>query len=141
MHKIDTPSFQIVAETKQEAFNILLKVTGYDVGSFSKYMGIDLQILEDAPQWAINYLKDIVNAELKHLGYFIKDTKTTGLKSAYDVADSIVNDLINNGTITMQPFKIKSSIVSEDAGNVEIRYLINAQDILSKIVADNAPAE
>ena len=139
MYKIDTSSFQIVAETKQEAFNILLKVTGYDTGSFSKYMNIDPQILDDAPRWAENYLKDIINAEYKHLGYFLKDTKTTGLKSAYDVADGLVNDLINDRTITMQPIKIKPTIISEDAGNVEIRYLINAQDILFKIVSDNAP--
>ena len=136
MYKINTPTFQVIAKTKQEAFDILLKVTGYTINSFSKYMGINHQVLKDVPQWAVNYLKDIINAELKHLGYFLKDTKTVGLKSAYDAAEKLVSDLISKGTISTQPIKIKPTIISESAGNIEIRFLINSQDILFKLVED-----
>ena len=90
MYKIKTDSFMIVADTKEEAFIDLLKLSGYDISSFSKYMEVTVEELEKAPQWAINSLKDLISLNLEYIGYIMKDSRTEGLLKPYLDIENLV---------------------------------------------------
>lgn len=130
MYKIDEKSFTIVCETKEEAFIILLQLTGYTKESFSSYMAVQVEDLEEVPQWALNYLVDLINAELIHLGYIMKDNKVAGIMGEYNEIEKSIENLLNEGnTEGSQPLKINKSIITED-GSIKIKFLVNAENIL-----------
>ena len=137
--KINTTSFNITTETDIEALTILLRLLGLDIASFGLYMGVSEQdiILTDdegvktVALWAINYLKDIINAELIHLGYQAKDIKAQGLFVEYDEIVYSVNEAITSGAITeSQPLNINKDAILTEAGAIKAKYLVNAQNIL-----------
>jgi len=134
MYKIDLLTFRIITATKKEAFNILLEMLDHSESSFASYMDIDIETLEEPPQWALNYLADVLNIELEHLGYQIKDLKATGLKVPYDNAQDKLQELIEKGIVDIDlPIEIKSSIITE-AGAIKSRLLINAENILKRFL-------
>ncbi len=138
MYKIDEKSFIIICEGKAEAFKILLELAGYTKKDFCEYMEIKEDDINDdiVPQWAINYLKDLINADLIHLGYIIKDNKILGLMGDYNEVDTKIKTLTNESQITgTQPIVIKSSIVTED-GAFKIKYLTNAEKILKDFISN-----
>ncbi len=138
--KIITTGFNITTKTDKEALTILLKLLGHDIASFSSYMGVTEQevILSDddgvetVALWAINYLKDLINAELIHLGYVIKDIKAQGLFVDYDNIVFSVTQAITNQTVTgSQPLTINKDAIISEAGSIKAKYLVNAESILN----------
>jgi len=137
--KIKTNSFNITTETDIEALTILLRLLGLDIASFGLYMGVSEQdiILTDdegvktVALWSINYLKDIINAELIHLGYQAKDIKAQGLFVDYDEIVFSVNEAITSGAITeSQPLSINKDAILTEAGAIKAKFLVNAQSVL-----------
>ena len=134
MYKIKTDSFTLTADTKRDAFALLLKLSGLKISDLSKYMKVSTEELQNAPQWAINYLKDIINAELIHLGYVIKDTKTTGLLYELKRLQKEAQKAITNGTTQEnQPVELNDDIVSE-SGYIKAGYITRMEDILKDFI-------
>jgi len=134
MYKIKTDSFTLTADTKRDAFALLLKLSGLKISDLSKYMEVSTEELQNAPQWAINYLKDIINAELIHLGYVIKDTKTTGLLYELKRLQKEAQKAITNGTTQgNQPVELNDDIVSE-SGYIKAGYITRMEDILKDFI-------
>ncbi len=134
MYKIKTDSFTLTVDTKKDAFNLLLKLSGLKISDLSKYMEVSIEELQNAPQWAINYLKDIINAELIHLGYVIKDTKTTGLLYELNRLQKEAQKAITKGTIQgNQPVELNDDIVSE-SGYIKAGYITRMEDILKDFI-------
>ena len=134
MYKIKTDSFTLTADTKKDAFNLLLKLSGLKISDLSKYMEVSIEELQNAPQWAINYLKDIINAELIHLGYVIKDTKTTGLLYELNRLQKEAQKAITKGIIQgNQPVELNDDIVSE-SGYIKAGYITRMEDILKDFI-------
>jgi len=142
--KIITTGFNITTETDKEALTILLKLIGQDIASFSSYMGVSVEevILTDddgvqtVALWAINYLKDLINAELIHLGYVTKDIKAQGLFVDYDNIVFSVNEAITSGAITgSQPLTINKDAIITEAGAIKAKFIVNAQYILEDFLA------
>ena len=138
-YKISTKSFTITAQTDKEALDILLKLLGHDIASFSSYMGATEQEViitdndgnETVAIWAINYLKDLLNAELVHLGYTTKDLKAQGIFGGYNDAEFSIKQTRAAGSITeSQPLVINTSSIITEAGTIKIKYLANAEAIL-----------
>jgi len=143
--KINTKSFNITTETDIKALTILLKLLGLDIASFGLYMGVSKQdiILTDndgvktVALWAINYLKDIINAELIHLGYQIKDIKAQGLFVEYDEIVFSVNKAITDGTITeSQLLSINKDAIITEAGAIKAKFIVNAQSVLEDFLTN-----
>ena len=132
--QIKTDSFIVNADTDAGAFDVLLKLTGYTKASFSAYMGINEAELQEPPKWALNYLKDLLDANYIHLGYVMKDTKIAGLIGTYENLEKEFNDLINAGTLTgNQPIIIDKAIITE-AGPIKASYIVNAEQILKTLI-------
>lgn len=130
MADIKKDSFRVLTDTDAGAFDILLKLTGHTKASFGKYMDIDVTILDEPPKWAYNYLQDIIEVNLIHLGYIMKDTKVSGLMGVYNSLVDKINVEVNAGTLTgNQPITINSSIITED-GPIKASFLVNAENIL-----------
>jgi len=139
MHKIDEKSFTVIANTSKQAFDILLRLSNYDKASFSTYMGVDIETLEEPPQWAFKYLQDLINADLIHLGYIMKDTKTAGIMFDYNETQKTITQLVGQSQLTgNQPVTIKSSIITED-GSIKAKYLVYAEEILLDFISTATP--
>ena len=141
--KIITKSFNVTTETDKEALTILLKLTGHDIASFGLYMGVsesDIILTDDngvqtVALWAINYLKDLINAELIHLGYQAKDIKAQGLFTEYDEIVYSVNKAITDGVLTAsQPITINKDEIITEAGAIKAKFIVNAQYILKNFL-------
>jgi len=142
--KIKTKSFNITTETDIEALTILLRLLGLDIASFGSYMGVseqDIIITDDdgvktVALWAINYLKDLINAELIHLGYQTKDIKAQGLFVEYDEIVFSVNEAITSGAITeSQPLSINTKDIITEAGSIKAKFIVNAQSVLEDFLS------
>ena len=138
-YKIITKSFNITTETDIEALTILLRLLGLNIASFGSYMGVseeDIILTDDegvktVALWAINYLKDLINSELIHLGYQAKDIKAQGLFVEYDEIVFSVNQAITDGVITAsQPITINKDAIITEAGAIKAKFLVNAQSVL-----------
>ena len=129
--KINTTGFTLTTETKEEAIQLLLKLLGQDIASFSLYMEVSVEEVEQAPQWAINYLKDLLDVELVHLGYVTKDLKALGLFVEYDDVELDIQEALTGGTLTgSKPITINKDAIVTEAGAIKAKYLVNAQNIL-----------
>ena len=143
-YKISTKSFTITAQTDKEALTILLKLLGQDIASFSSYMGVTEQEViipdddgnETVAIWAINYLKDLLNAELVHLGYTAKDLKAQGIFGGYNDIEFSIKQARDAGAITeSQPLVINTDAIITEAGTIKIKYLANAEAILQDFLS------
>ncbi len=137
-YEIKQESFTLKATDKNEAFGLLLALTGHTVDSFSKYMDTTVEELETAPAWALKYLGDTFNLELLHLGYIMKDTKTPGLIGEYNNVLAELDKLEGKNLLktTMIPIRIKDSIITE-GGSIKIAYIARAEDILKDFRNNN----
>lgn len=134
-YKVQADSFEITSDTKEQALTLLLTLAGLDIDSFSSYMGKTIEEVQEAPQWAENYLKDVIDLNFVHLGYIMKDTKTAGLMGDYNSMEKFVQEHITNGTVTgSQPVKVNANIITED-GSIKASYLVHATDILKDFIA------
>jgi len=138
-YKIRTIGFDITTETDTEALSIMLRMFGMDLASFSSYMGVTEQEViitdddgnETVAIWAINYLKDILEVELTHLGYVTKDLKAQGIFGGYNDTEFNIKQARDAGAITeSQPLVINTSSIITETGTINIKYLVNAQNIL-----------
>lgn len=135
MPKIQTDSFAVVADTNKEILDILLRLNGQDIATFSSYMNVTVSEVEKAPQWAINYLKDIINVELLHIGYVTKDLKALGLFVPYENIEAEVQEYINNtADAGSQPIVIQKDDIITEAGAIKAQYLVYAVDILKEFI-------
>ena len=134
--KIDTKSFTLTTETKEEALMLLLKLLGRDIDSFSLYMGVSVEDVKKAPQWAINYLKDILEIEFVHLGYVTKDLKAFGLFFEYkNVANDVNNALTASALTGSRPVVIKTMDIITEECAIKANYIANAVNILNDFLA------
>ncbi|MFK5938284.1 MAG: hypothetical protein QM497_07805 [Sulfurimonas sp.] len=143
-YKISTKSFTITAQTDKEALTTLLKLLGQDIASFSSYMGVTEQEVvitdddgnETVAIWAINYLKDILEVELIHLGYVTKDLKAQGIFGGYNDTEFSIKQARDAGAITeSQPLVINTDTIITEAGTIKIKYLANAEAILQDFLS------
>jgi hypothetical protein len=140
MYRIDTDSFNIITNTENEAFEILLKVASYTKESFSVYMGVEVEELATPPKWAINYLTDLIHANYVHLGYVIKDSGVSGLLVAYNnLTDDITAGVADMSLSGNQPIIINSGIVAKD-GALNSSYIVHAESVLKTFIS-NSKAE
>jgi hypothetical protein len=134
--KIDTKSFTLTTETKEEALMLLLKLLGRDIDSFSLYMGVSVEDVKKAPQWAINYLKDILEIEFVHLGYVTKDLKAFGLFFEYkNVANDVNNAFTASALTGSRPVVIKTMDIITEECAIKANYIANAVNILNDFLA------
>jgi hypothetical protein len=138
-YKINTESFTIAVETDQEALSILLKLLGLNMGSFCSYIGVEEQEVlvkneeevEVVAKWAIVYLRDMLNAELVHLGYVTKDLKAQGIFGGYSNLEAEINkERASGGLSGTQPIVINTKDIITEAGAIKIRYIANAENLL-----------
>ena len=143
-YKISTTGFNITTETDKEALTIMLKLLGLNIASFGSYMGVseediiivDSEGIETVALWVINYLKDIINVELIHLGYQAKDIKAQGLFVEYDEIVFSINKAMTSGAITSsQPLVINKDAIITEAGAIKAKFLVNTQYILEDFLA------
>jgi len=129
MLKTETSSYILRTKDEKERLELLLRLNNFSKESFCIYMGIEADILNDIPQWAVNYLKDMLDANLSHLGYVIKDTKTDGmLKPIKTLVNNFSQDITTNQDNYI-PIEIKEDIVSEQ-GDIKVSYIANIEAIL-----------
>jgi len=142
-YKIKMKSFTVTTETDKEALTILLSVLGLNMSSFGSYMGMsDEDIIltnNDGIQtvaiWAINYLKDLLNIELIHLGYQAKDIKAQGLFADYDNIVTRITEMLTNGTsVGSQPITINKDAILTEAGAINAKYLVRSVDVLNDFI-------
>lgn len=132
-YKIQAKSFEITTKTKEEAFGLLLRLSGLNIASFSSYMGKTVAEVQEAPQWAENYLKDTIDLNLINLSYIIKDIKAQGLMIEYNDIVAEVKEHVTNGTVAgSQPIKIN---LIED-GAIKSSIIVYATDILKDFIKD-----
>jgi len=142
-YKVTMHSFTVVTDTEEELLLILLKFAGMSLDSFADYMKVKKEDLikkeKDAPaavpRWAINYLKDLLNAELIHLGYTAKDLKAQGIFGGYSDLEAAINKAKSNDAVSgTQPLVINVSSILTEAGTIKIKLLANAEDILQDYI-------
>ena len=142
--EINTKSFKIRAESDIEALDILLTLYGQDMAKFSDYMGVtdeDIIVTDDdgnktVQKWAINYLTDVINAELIHLGYVAKDTKAIGMFGEYNDVQLEIGKQVDSGTVDPAtiPVEIFTDEIITEGSRLKIRYVVNAETILSNFM-------
>lgn len=142
--EINTKSFKIRAESDIEALDILLSLYGQDIAKFSDYMGVtdeDIIVTDDdgnktVKKWAINYLTDVINAELIHLGYVAKDTKAIGMFGEYNDIQLEIGKKVDTGTVDPAtiPVEIFTDEIITEGSRLKIRYVVNAETILSNFL-------
>ena len=143
-YKISTKSFVVTAQNEKEALYTMLKLFGRNIDDFSTYMGVnkteiiktDADGNETVAKWALNYLKDLIDAELLHLGYVTKDLKAQGIFGGYDDLEFSIKKARDASMITGdQPLIINTKDIITEAGTIKIRYLANAENILQDFLS------
>ena len=83
MTTITAPSFSINGESTVDCIDKMLFLIGHSRQSISKYMSVDENDIDKAPQWLINYLKDLIHVNLLRIGYVMSDSKQEGILGEY----------------------------------------------------------
>jgi len=126
---ISTNSFSAQAETEEDLIKILLEMGGYKhAGELATYIGVSATVLDNYPNITLTYLGDIIDANLTHLGYVMKDTKQEGMLGEYRDQVEIHKEL-NAQDSRPQPIIINDGIITE-AGTLKISYIANAERIM-----------
>jgi len=132
MITIKTESFTINANSNKELLNILLRLNSLTIAKFAQKTEVDASTIEKAPSWAISYLADLANANLIHLGYVIKDTKTDGILQPINTIEKEVEKIKTDKAITAQnPIILNKDIVTEQ-GAIKVAYIANIEQILEE---------
>ena len=130
METINKRSFTVNAGSKEELLDRLLELNNYDRAKFASYMGIEADILDDAPKWVINYLSDLLEANLIHLGYVAKDAKHEGAFGEYDEATKELEELQNERQDTQQPIIINKEYIISPVRTLKVSILSNSMKII-----------
>ena len=134
MITIERKAFTANADNEVNLLNLLIDIAGFkDRSSFASYMGVDTAILAENPLWAKNYLSDIINADLTHLGYVMKDTKQSGMLGEYREAVKSLTEVSVVGDTIQTPIVINESIVTEE-GTLKISILTNATRSIKNVM-------
>ena len=125
MSNIIKNSFTANADTDANMLNLLINVAGFkDRSEFATYMGVETADLSETPTWATKYLSDIIDANLTHLGYVMKDTKQEGMLGEYkEVVFTFENKGVDNPT--PQPIVINQDKIITEQGTLKISLLVN----------------
>ena len=129
MTEISRNAFSMQAETEEELINNLLIVAGYTHDTYMAQMNITADILASNHTWVQNHLADLINANLTHLGYVMKDTKTQGMLGEYREATIAVEKKATESDSLSPTITINDEIIAED-GTINISYLSNATNLL-----------
>jgi len=130
MITIKTSSFTLNANDNIEALDTLLKLNNLTKESFAKKTGAKISDIQKAPQWAISYLADLADANLIHLGYVIKDTKTDGILKPIKELEGKISKIKTEKAITAQnPIILNKDIVTEQ-GAIKVAYIANIEQLL-----------
>jgi len=130
METLTKRSFTISAGSKEELLDRLLELNNYNRAKFASYMGIEADILADAPKWAINYLSDLLEANLIHLGYVAKDAKHEGAFGEYDEAVAELNKLENERQDTQPPIIIDKEYIISPVRTLKVSILTNSMKMI-----------
>ena len=130
METLTKRSFTINAESKEELLDRLLELNNYNRAKFASYMGIEADILADAPKWAINYLSDLLEANLIHLGYVAKDAKHEGAFGEYDEAVAELDKLENERQDTQPPIIIDKEYIISPVRTLKVSILTNSMKMI-----------
>jgi hypothetical protein len=131
--QIEKTSFIANTNTDAEMLDLLIKVSGHKSREqFASYMGVEASNLDDNPSWAYKYLEDTIDADLRHLGYVMKDTKQEGMLGEYKDAKEILREAsVDN--LMQQPFEIKEKDIITEAGTIKISLLTNITDTITEL--------
>lgn len=129
MTEISRDAFSMQAETEEELTNNLLTVVGYTHDTYMAQINITADILASNHTWVQNHLADLINANLTHLGYVMKDTKTQGMMGEYNDAMAKVEQKAMESESLTPAITITDEIIAED-GTINISYLSNATNLL-----------
>ena len=129
MIEISRDAFSMQTETEEELTNNLLTVAGYTLDTYMAQMNITADILASNHTWVQNHLADLINANLTHLGYVMKDTKTQGMMGEYNDAMAKVEQKAMESESLTPAITITDEIIAED-GTINISYLSNATNLL-----------
>ncbi len=128
--------FTINCETNEEGFEILLKMSGYTAASFAKYMQVEEKIIKETPIWAFKYLEDLLDAELAHLGYVMKDAKVSGIVGTLRNLEKKIKENRAGGTLEGDlPIIIPDTIITE-SGPIKIHYIARAEQLLENFITN-----
>jgi len=132
---IDKKSFSANAQTNEKILKLLLEASGFtSIDTFATYMGIEPSELATSPIWAINYLSDILDANLTHLGYVMKDTKTDGMLGEYK--DALLQ--LEEQNTELEPsttyITIKDEAIVTEQGTLKISTIVNISNIIKKLL-------
>ena len=134
-------SFTINATDNAQLLDRLLQVNGHTRDSFASYMAVEGSELDTAPQWAINYLSDLLHAELIHLGYVAKDAKHEGVFGEYDEAADAYKELQNQRGDLQQPVIIDRTYIVSPVRTLKISILANATRMTNDYLSTLPPQE
>jgi len=132
---INNKSFSASTSTDIEMLNLLLEASDFiSSETFASYMGVEASELATAPIWAINYLSDILDANLTHLGYVMKDTKTDGMLGEYK--DALLQ--LEKQNTELEPattyITIKDEDIVTEQGTLKISTIVNILNIIKKLI-------
>jgi len=130
METLRKQSFIVNAESKEELLDRLLELNNFNRSKFASYMGVEADILDDSPQWAINYLSDLLDANLIHLGYVAKDAKHEGAFGEYDEAIKELEELQNERQDTQQPIIIDKEYIISPVRTLKVSILANSTKMI-----------
>lgn len=134
METLNKRSFTVNAESKDELLDRLLELNNYDRAKFASYMGIEADILADNPQWAINYLSDLLEANLIHLGYVAKDAKHEGAFGEYDEATKELDELQNDRQDIQPPVIINKDYIISPVRTLKVSILSNSMKLIQDYI-------
>ena len=124
---------------EKELFNMLLKILGFTKEEFALKFDLTENSVNnwtreerEVPQWALTYLIDTLELELKLIGYALKVKKMTSLtKKIRDSQENIVNLRLENFEIPQTPLHFEIGNLVTDDVFVNLEILSNSQNILT----------
>ena len=134
METISRESFSMQAETSEQLTANMLKVAGYTEDTYISQMGITADSLALNHIWVQNHLADVIHANFVHLGYIMKDTKTSGMLGEFNTVSAELEKAQIDSDTSYPPITIQGSIVAED-GTIHISYLSNSTQLLKDTLA------
>jgi len=127
-------SFVANAPSEEELINVMLVVAGFTRESFTLYMNTTAEIMAQNPLWVKKYLEDIIDANLVHIGYVIKDTRQEGIMGEYrEAIKELKKKSLNSGTI-QTPIIIDEDVIISEAGTIKVSILTNAMQIVKRAI-------
>jgi len=136
METVNKRSFTVNAESKEELIDRLLELNNYDRAKFASYMGIEADILYDAPKWVINHLSDLLEANLIHLGYVAKDAKHEGAFGEYDEAVKELEELQNERQDIQPPVIINKDYIISPVRTLKVSILSNSMKLIQDYISN-----